>query len=169
MDGKTGQGSEMTVSRKMIFILISGLILLSFLSFSRNSDKKDFYGSYTFEEVSYLSLLSSSTIDYVNERMAGAKTTLEADVFIIEASDNTVKINSPNYVREEIPDDPGLLSDVRPFIGDEVKYQYTLYKKDGSKTNWRLYVSSEHVWIARYADNTADGSEIIMYIYKFSK
>ncbi|HYF81867.1 MAG TPA: hypothetical protein VEB00_02405 [Clostridia bacterium] len=151
---------------RRVFIIIAGLILLFCLSCSRNSDKRDFYGTYTFEEVSYLSLLSSSTINYMSERMAGTKYTIEADLFKIETSDNTVEISSPNYVKEEIKNDLSTLSDVYTSISDDVKYQYTIYKKDGNKTNWRLYVSSDNVWIGSYVDNTANGTEIIMYIYK---
>jgi hypothetical protein len=154
---------------KRVFILIVGLVLLFSISCSRNSDKQGFYSTYTFGEVSYLSLLSSSTIGYMNERMAGTKFTIEADLFKIETSDNTIEINSPSYLKEEIKDSIPTPSDVYAAISDDVKYQYTIYKKDGTKTNWRLYVSSDNVWIGSYVDNTATGSEIIMYIYKLSK
>jgi hypothetical protein len=154
---------------KTVFILISGLVLLFCLSCSRNSDKQDFYGTYTFEEVSCLSPLSSSTIDYMNERMTGTKYTIEADLFKIETADNTVEISTPSYIKEEIQNDLSILSDVNTSIGDEVKYQYTIYKKDGNKTNLRLYVSSDNMCIGSYVDNTANGSEIIMYIFKLSK
>jgi hypothetical protein len=154
---------------KRVFMLIVGLVLLFSISCSRNSDKQGFYGIYTFGEVSYLSLLSSSTTDYMNERMAGTKFTIEADLFKIETSDNTVEINSPSYLKEEIKNSLPTPSDVYAGISDDVKYQYTIYKKDGTKTNWRLYVASDNVWIGSYVDNTANGSEIIMYIYKLSK
>ena len=154
---------------KRIFMFIAVLILLFCSSCSKNGDKQGFYGIYTFEEVSYLSLLSSSTIDYVNERMVGTKYTIEADLFKIETSDDTVEINSPDYVKEEIKNSLPVPSDVYASISDDIKYQYTIYKKDGAKTNWRLYVSPENVWIGSYVDNTANGSEIIMYIYKLSK
>ena len=134
-----------------------------------NKDKQNFYGAYAFEKVSYLSGLSSSTVDYVDEKMAGTEYAIKADLFKIESADNTVEISSPNYVREEIPNDFSILSDVRGFIGNEAECQYTICKKDGSKTHLRLYVSSDSLWIASYADNTADGSEIIMYIYKLSR
>jgi len=154
---------------KRVFTLIVGLVLLFCLSCSRNNNEHGFYGTYTFEEVSYLSLLSSSTIDYMNERMAGTEYTIEADLFKIEASDNTVEINSPNYIKEEIKDSIPAAFDAYTAISEDVKYQYTVYKKDGTKTNWRVYASSDTVWIGSYVDNTANGSEIIMYIYKLSK
>ena len=34
---------------------------------------------------------------------------------------------------------------------------------------WRLYVSSDCLWIGKYNDNTKNGSEVIMYIYRLSK
>ncbi|MDF2592824.1 MAG: hypothetical protein K0S75_2290 [Clostridia bacterium] len=133
-------------------------------STSNESKNASFYGIYTFEEVSYLSGLSSSTIDYKNEQMAGTKYTIEANLFKIESAESTYEIKSPNYVKEEIPEDINILSDVRSYIGNEVECQYSIYP-----THWRLYVSSNGLWISSYADNTADGSEIIMDIYKLSK
>lgn len=115
------------------------------------------------------SYLSSSTIDYMNEQMTGTKYTIEADLFKIEASNNTAEINSPNYIKEEIKNSIPVASDAYAAFSEDVKYQYTIYKNDGTKTNWRLYVSSDNVWIGSYVDNTANGSEIIMYIYKLSK
>lgn len=144
---------------KKILMLIIGLVLLLSISCSNNGDKESFYNTYTFEEVSYLSLLSSSTIDYMNEQMAGTKYTIEADLFKIETSDKTVEIDSPSYKKEEIEDSILTPSDVYSAMGDDVKHQYTIYKKDGSKTYWRLYVSSGNVWVGSYVDNTANGSE----------
>ena len=153
---------------KRVFLLVTVLLLLLCLSGCRNKDKQAFYGVYTFDKVSYLSPLSSSTIDFVNEHFKGSKYTLKKDLFKIETPDSTFEIKSPNYVKEEISDDINELSNVRSFIGNEVKYQYAIYNYDGSKTHWRLYISSNCLWITLYQDNTAKGSEIIMYIYKLS-
>lgn len=153
---------------KRIFLLVTVLLLLLCLSGCRNKDKQPFYGVYTFDKVSYLSSLLSSTIGFVNEHFKGSKYTIETDLFKIETPDSTFEIKSPKFVKEEIPDDFNELSNVRSFIGNEVKYQYTIYNDDGSKTHWRLYISSDYVWIGLYQDNTANGSEIIMYIYKLS-
>jgi len=155
--------------KRVLLTLIVVLISLVCLSCSSNSDNQDFYDTYTFEEVSYLSLLSSATIGYINERMAGTKYTIEADLFKIESADNTIEISSPNYVKEEIQNDLSALYDLHTLNDNEVEYQYTICNKDGNKTNLRLYVSSDFLWIASYADNTSDGSEIIMSIYKLVK
>lgn len=45
---------------KRVLALITLSILLLFLSYRSGSDKQRFYGTYTFEKVSYLSPLSSS-------------------------------------------------------------------------------------------------------------
>lgn len=150
------------MNRKWVFLSI--LFLLVCLAGCNNKDMPDFYGTYTFEEVSYLSGLSSCTVDYVEKLRTGTVYTIEADLFKIESAENTVEINSPNYVREEIPNDFTILSDVRSFIGDDVEFQYNIYP-----SHWRLYLSSDCLWIASYTDNTADGSEIIMDIFKLSK
>lgn len=134
-----------------------------------SSGEQTIYGTYTFEEVSYLSPLSSSNKDYVNDQMKGTKYNIEEDLFKIESTSYTEEVSFPNYVKEEIPSDPSIFSDVYTFIGNDVDYQYTIYDKDGSRTKWRLYISSDSLWVGTYVDNTASGSEIIMNIYKLSK
>lgn len=93
--------------------------------------------------------------------MAGTKYTIEADLFKIESAVDTFEISSPNYIKEDIKGDSSPLPDV--------KYQYTIHDRDDGKSNLRLYASSDCLYVASYVDNTADGSEIIMSIYKLSK
>ena len=154
---------------KRVLILTVGLALLVFLVACSSESEKNFYDVYTFDEVSYLSPLSSSTKDYVNSQMEEAKYTIKEDLFKVESTDYTVEFSSPKYVKEEISKETSLLSDVYTFIGSDVEYQYSIYDKDENKTKWRLYVSSDNLWIATYNDNTVNGSEVIMYIYKLSK
>ena len=154
---------------KSLHILLAGLISLICLAGCSNNDKQGFCGTYTFEKVSYLSPLSSSSINYINEHMAGTEYKIEAKLFKIKSAENPVEISSPSYVEDDIPNKFTVLSDIHSFIGNKVKNQYTILNKDGSIAHLRLYTSSDCLWIASYADNTADGSEIIMYIYKLSK
>ena len=154
---------------KRTFILIICLISLVYLSSCSSKDEQKIYGTYTFEKVSYLSPLSSVTVDIVNGQMEETKYTIKADLFKIQSAEYTVEFSSPKYVNEKIPSESSVLSDVYTFIGNDVDYQYPIYDKDGNRTIWRLYVSSDCLWIGTYVDNTADGSEIIMDIYKLSK
>ncbi|WP_201259620.1 hypothetical protein ACF3M2_03230 [Tissierella carlieri] len=155
---------------KRTLIIIMGLILLVYLSGCSNKDKDNIYGTYKFEKVSYLTPLSSSTIDFVNEQMEDTKYTIQADLFKIQSTDYTVEFNSPKYVKEKIQNNTSVLSyDIDTLIGSDVDYQYTIYDEDGDKAKWRLYVSSDCLWVGTYVDNTANGSEIIMDIYKLSK
>ncbi|MDP4088791.1 MAG: hypothetical protein Q8930_05910 [Bacillota bacterium] len=160
---------------KKVLILIAGFIALILFGVCSYNPKNDFYGTYNFEKVSFLSPLSSSTIDYANEKRKGTRYTIEADIFKIEAADHVVEINSPKYVKEEVHVDSSkapdfsALSGTKALIENKIKYQYTIYNKDGGKTHWRLYYSSKGLWIASYVDNTADGSEIIMELCKLTK
>ena len=129
------------MNRKWVFLSI--LFLLVCLAGCNNKDMHDFYGTYTFEEVSYLSGLSSCTVDYVEKLRTGTVYTIEADLFKIESAENTVEINSPNYVREEIPNDFTILSDVRSFIEDfALRYGYDwgiILASNKQKTELLLY------------------------------
>jgi len=150
-----------------ILLLTAGLILIVCLYCCSIAKKHSFYGTYKFKEVSYLSLLSSSTIDYANEQMSGTKYIIGTDSFRIEYKENNIEIISPKYVIEEIPEKSPLLPDVHSIVGKGVKYQYTVYNKDGSKTGWRLYVSYDNIWVAKFI--TTGDKETIMEIDKLSK
>lgn len=158
----------MGVNMKRAVILIVGFLSIFFLSCSGNADKHNFYGTYTFEKLIYLTALSSSSLDYANETMADTKYTIEADLFKIESKDFNIEICSPNYVKEDAQFDSSPLFNGHILKDNEVKYQYDIKDKDGNKTNWRLYVSPECLFIADY-NNSEDGSEIIWKIAKLSK
>ncbi|SHI46607.1 hypothetical protein [Lutispora thermophila] len=87
----------------------------------------------------------------------------------MESEDGIVEIKSPDYVKEEVKGNLSALYDADAIDGNKVEWQYTICGKEGNKTYWRLYVSSGYLWIASYVDNTADGSEIIMSIYRLTK
>lgn len=151
---------------KKIILFVISLVLLVSIDGCSSKDQHSFYGTYTFEEVSYLSSLSSSSIDYLEEKMEGIKYTINDNLFKIEYADDVIIINSPDYMKEEVPDDIDSL--VNDNSGEKIDYQYNIYAEDGSKTGWRLYLSSNQLWIASYVENTAEGSEIIMDIFKVS-
>lgn len=150
-----------------ILLLTACLILIVCLYCCSIAKKHSFYGTYTFKEVSYLSLLSSSSIDYINEQMAGTKYIIGTDSFRIEYKEKAIEIISPKYVIEEIRENSPMLPNVHSIVGKGVKYQYTIYNKDGSKTGWRLYVSSDYIWVARYI--TPRDIETITEIDKLTK
>jgi len=162
--------------KKIMTIAVCLFMLFSLIACSNKKNEYGFFGTYAFEELSYLSLASSSTKDYFEEGMAGTKYKIEDNQFKIEDADTTtVEIESPKYVREEVSPNKNILSNeaelsnVQSILGEEIQYQIKIYKENGSKTNWMLYVSSDALWVATYFDNTADGSEYISNIVKVSK
>ena len=156
---------------KRVVLLIVGfvsIIFLIFLSCNGNADKQDFYGTYTFDELIYLTALSSSSLDYANKTMADTKYTIEADLFKIEDKNFKVEISSPSYVKEDVQFDSSPLFDDHILQDNGFKYQYDIKDKDGNKTKWRLYVSPECLFVASY-HNSDYGSEAIWKIAKLSK
>ena len=119
--------------------------------------------------MSYLSPLSSLTINAKNTQMIGTKYTINASIFEIESANDTFTVLSPRYVKEAVPKDLTIFADVRSFIDKDDQYQYNIYQENASKTHLRLYLYDDAILIASYADNTADGSEIIMSICKIVK
>lgn len=157
---------------KRVVLLIVGFVLIIFiliLSFNGRADKVSFYGTYTFDELIYLTAFSSSTLDYANKEWEATKYTIEADLFKIENKDFNVEISSPSYVKGDAQFDSSFLLFSEHILQDMgVKYQYDIIDKEGNKTKWRLYVSPEYLFVASY-NNTAKGSEIIWEIAKLSR
>ena len=158
---------------KKLLAIVASLLLMVGLT-SCNNYLTNFYGTYTFDKVSYLSPVSSATVDYLEEKMAGTKYTIEEDLFEIEfapvsevATPSIIWVVSPTCEKEELPKLDEMV-DAACVIGNEIEYQYTIYREDGSSSGWRLYVSADTLWVSSYVDNTADGSEIILFIYKLS-
>ncbi len=159
---------------KKVFVGIFGLIILVCLVLYINIDKQDFYGTYNFEEVTYLSPISSSFIGHVNEQMAETRYTIKSDLFKIDSKYNGVEIISPIYVKVEI-DNNSYIYPISILDSKEVNEQYNIFYEDGSATDLRLYVSSDSLWIASYVPIASpivigsSGSEMIVSIYKLSK
>lgn len=156
---------------KRVVLIIVGFVSISFLiilSCNGNADIQDFYGTYTFDKLIYLTAFSSSSLDYANKSMVDTKYTIEADLFKIEGKDSNVEISSPSYVKEDVQFDSSPLFDVHILQDNGFKYQYDIRDKDGNKTNWRLYVSHECLFVASY-HNSSYGSEVIWEIARLYK
>ena len=124
--------------KKLLFV-VAGLLLIVGLTSCTNYTR-NFYGTYTFDKVSYLSPVSSATVDYLEEKMAGTRYTIKKDSFLIEfvaeseiESPSYIYIGSPTYAKEELPELDEMV-DAACVIGNEIEYQYTIYREDGSSS-----------------------------------
>ena len=128
--------------------------------------------TFEFEKLLYLSPLSSSTFDYAESGMKGSICIVSNELFKIDYSnEDDYEIQNPNYTEEKMTDDmtqafeESTMSKVSISEYRE-KYRYTIYTEEDIKINYYLYVLDGQLWLSSYADNTADKSEIAMYIWK---
>jgi hypothetical protein len=155
--------------KKNIFLL--ALIFLFPNSLLGCSNDMKISGKYKFDEIIYLSYLSSSTKDYINKNMEGTVYTINKDSFEIVSSENHYEISKPIYKRKKMDDDliqvfnDSILGTLSISEYKE-KYQYSIYNKQNKKMNFYLYSMDDELWIASYTDNTTNNAEIIMSIYK---
>lgn len=151
-------------------IFIFSVLSLFILTVGCSSDGKDnIYGEYIFEEVSYLSPLSSSTKDSLNERMKDSTYLIHEDLYKVQTSELTIEVNSPKYVKEKIDMESLTLFNTDFFKKNNIKSQYSIYDQDGNKTNSILYVSSNDMWISTNTNVAPNGQLMIFYIFKISK
>ena len=152
----------------LLIVVFVSIIFLIFLCYNGSADIQDFYGTYTFDELIYLTAFSSSTVDYKNKTMADTKYTIEADLFKIENKDFNVEISNPSYVKEDLQFDLSPLFNEHTIQDNGFNYQYDVKDKNGNKTMWKLYVSPKCIFVASY-HNSAYGSDVIWEIAKLSK
>lgn len=150
------------------FILIIFLIFLVVLFRNDKVNIQDFYGTYTFDELIYLTGLSSSSADYANKARADTKYTVESDLFKIEGKDINVEITSPSYIKSKIQYDSFPSYDRHILKENGLNYQYDIRDKDGNKIMWRLYVSRKDIFVASYR-NSAYDTEFTWDIAKLSR
>lgn len=132
--------------------------------------------TYTFDKLIYLSLLSSRSFDYAEKQMSGIKCTVNNELFEIDypaaySMNSNYSVSQPVYQKEKMDLEMAKAFEESTMgkvsISDfKEKYRYTIYTKDKVKTNFHLYVLDDQVWLSSFADNTADGSEITMYLCK---
>jgi hypothetical protein len=144
------------------------LIILVVLSRNDNQNLQDFYGTYTFDELIYLTGLSSSTLDYANKTRSETKYTIEADLFKIVGKDINVEIISPSYIKEDIQADSFPSFEQHILKDNGFKYQYDIKDKNGNKIMWRLYISGKNIFVASY-HNSAYDTEFTWDIAKLSR
>ncbi len=156
------------MKQKVLFFIL--IILLSF--FYGCSNENSIFGNYEFKDVIFLSPLSSSTVDYMKDKMKGTKYTIQKDIFSISSKDNQYEILNPTYIKEKIDDNiiqdfnNAVFKDSISFNEYKEKHRYTIYSKNKQKAKYYLYSLDNELWIASYVDNTANKQDIIMYIFR---
>lgn len=127
---------------------------------------------FEFEKLLYLSPLSSSTFDYAESRMEGSICIVTNKLFKIDyPNEDDYELQNPKYAEEKMTVDmtqafeKSTMSKISISEYKE-KYRYSIYTEENRKTNYYLYVLDGQLWLSSYADNTADKSEIAMYIWK---
>jgi len=160
--------------KKIILLALMLVLGNSLLGCSKDSDIA-ISGKYEFDEVMYLSPLSSSSKDYINKKNQGTVYTINKDSFEIVSSENDYEISNLIYKRKKMDDDLVQSFNDSVWVSGwgtvsiseyKEKYQYSIYNEENEKINLYLYSMDGELWIASYTDNTANNSEIIMSIYK---
>jgi beta-lactamase regulating signal transducer with metallopeptidase domain len=131
--------------------------------------------TYGFEKLLYLSPLSSSMFEFAENRMKEAQCSIGADHFSIDnpKEKEHYEVTNPIYVKSELTEKMAADFEESTFgkisVADySVKQRYKIRTEGNKNTNYCLYVMDNELWLASYTDNTADGSEITMALWKLS-
>ena len=107
--------------------------------------------------------------------MREARCIIGADHFSIDNAKEKVpyEVTNPIYVKSELTEKMAADFEESTFgkisVADySVKHRYKIMTEDNQSTNYCFYVMDSELWLATYADNTADGSEITMALWKLN-
>ena len=159
---------------KRIGLYLAGIISIIFLIFlvflfgNDDVNLQDFYGTYTFDKLIYLTRLSSSSINTQNEKWLGTKYTIKEDLFKIEGKDINIEITSPSYVKSEIQFDSIPSFDHNILKKNGLKYQYDIKDRDENNIMWIIYVSKKDIFVASYR-KSFNNTKVIWDIAKLCK
>jgi hypothetical protein len=150
-------------------ILLFSVLSLFIILVGCSSDGKDnIYGEYIFEEVSYLSPISSSLKESLNERMKNSTYLIQEDLYKVQSSEVNIEVISPKYVKEKIDADSLALFDTNFFRMNNIQSQYSIYDQKDNRTNSMLFVSPNDIWIAINTNVAPNGQLVIFYLFKLS-
>lgn len=160
-----------TCGSKMAMIMVALCLLLAPCG-AMGEGAADIAGDYEYQSLAFLSLLSSSTWEYHQQEVKGTSVTIADDLFYV--GDGGVLISDPTY--EAISMDDVMMSSLKEATwsqeGDapiNPSMRYKVLDGRGRSSGFYIYTSGSSVWIAKYVDNTANGQDIITYIYTLSK
>ncbi len=123
------------------------------------------YGTYTMDELIYHSSLNPETYEQKKTQLEGAQFIIKEKEFKVITPESTYENTKPSYetrkMEEELIDQfQKATSDMVAITDYKYKYQYEVYD-DKAKTNYRIYLMDDELWIAAYTV-TASGEETIL-------
>lgn len=158
----------MRIKAVPIFLLLAIVFSLS----ACKTDKatlQDRYGEYGFSDLVAVSALSSMSADGMRLQKQDAACTLKSDLFELKLPFRTIRIERPVYEPAVLPADDTILvlinSEEIQTVIKSFDAAYYVINDEGDKIGFKIYLSSRHpdkIWIADFADNTADHSDIIV-------
>jgi hypothetical protein len=140
--------------RKFISFIFILLLMSSFLSCD-SDDNLPIYGEYHFHKMIYLSPLSSVSLELSKELRENTQYEISKDSFRVISDSDTYEIEDPTYETIKMNEEQvkvfhdSVLNSIS--LKDyKYKYQYDIYDKEGNKSNYRIYLMDDELWLASY-------------------
>jgi hypothetical protein len=158
---------------KKTFVITLALFLFVTGALLAGCSRKDKLpaGEYTIEDVVYVGVLSSSTLDALKEAKAQTKVIIKEDSLEIISPEYTEEWIDLTVVKDELSDE--LISSNYPeydkqlatfFSSYSERFRYSLFDKDGQRISYNLFQLDDELFISQFARNDA----LIFSIDKFA-
>ncbi|BCN29481.1 hypothetical protein [Anaeromicropila herbilytica] len=150
-----------------VFLIVFSVILLV----CSRSYSSPILGVYTFDKVVYFPPFSSSSLDYIENRMKDTKCTIHKDIFRIDSSKEHVKLDHPSYEKKKM--DKEMIHSLNKATFQLLSlsdykncYKYSISNNKKQKANYCLYVMDNELWLASFIKKPSIDSDIMLNIYK---
>lgn len=133
-------------------------------------DILDIAGEYKFDSVKYLSMLSSASKDYIEEKAIGDTYSISNDGIIITSVYNPYEYSDIRFEKVKLENDYiEVFGDFERISldGYHEKYQYNIYDKENNLLNIRFYYIDKELWLSHF--NNLMKSNVTFDILKLMK
>lgn len=157
--------------KKTVFTALAVLLLTFLFGCAK---PQQIYGTYTFDKLVFVSPLVSLTPEIIEAEMSDVRFTFQKNLFEIDSPDKNFRIQDPVYKVEKMD---GALTEsfekaafgMLPIENMRDKIRYTVFDGNKEETGFYVFLMDTEVWLASYTDNTADDSDVFLYVYQIKK
>jgi hypothetical protein len=140
-------------------------MIISGMTGCDSDDNLPIYGTYTMDELIYHSSLNTATYDQTAEKLGDTQFVIKEKEFRVKSTESTYELTKPIYVTRKMNDElteqfQSAVSNMLSLTDYKYKYQYEVYD-DKERTEYRLYLMDDELWLAIYT-TTTEGDELIL-------
>ncbi len=124
-------------------------------------DIRELYGTWRYAETAHRWYGSELTPEALDEQMRGTVYVITEELFFAAGGQNW-SVERPSYVLHPLEEADSPLDDVSSWVDEPILGYYAVLSSGGTVQPYRIYVSRENCYLAKYTDQT-EGRRVALY------